>query len=494
MTRRFKIHDLLPQSRSGNNVVDIPHLALLRYLDIRTIKDWFKRQWRTEPTGVVLPVVHPEGLLFEVTGLDEQLSPYAQVSQSLREFHDVIQAFAQQGLDIYLLINPTLEFVRAAPLQIVDIIGDSTHALCIGNSVSRAVVSAILGTGVDIARTVTKNTPGKLAGVVLDVVNIFPMGANNERLELTCFCPSCEEWFETRAPGLLRYFRTFPNPWNLLLKDAGVTISHIDDVRLNARAEDIIGLSRQKGFDKIFGKDVEPAFLLEQARLLLRYIRERHDQTIAAVREIFSDALQGLEETPRRILVVEGSYYGWTSGLQLEDLDRTYLDKTQSEEARVPYDEIWFDPSATDMFLTNIPFRSYMWRRSRYFIDEFLRAVDSVSDPVKRATTGVARFPRAAAQAFLRQRLHQCVGAAMTGSSTLISLPPLKSEQTKSQRVGFVGVALTQEIGEKFIEGVKIPEGLAEEQVGATLGDLLELLSKGTRVPEPGKRSSKEAG
>ncbi len=494
MIRQFKIQTLLSQS-AGNNLVDVPHLGLLRYLDPRTIKNWFKERWGTEPNGVVLPVAHPEGLLFKVDGLDETISPYAQVSDTLREFQDVVQAFAQQGLDIYLSINPTLEFIRAAPLHIIDIVGDSSHALCIGNPMSRAIVGAILGTGVDIVRTATRNTPGKLAGVVLDVVNLFPMGAKNERLELTCFCPSCEEWFEEYDPGLLKHFRTFPNPWNLLLKDTGTGIGFIDDVRLGSLPEDIVGLSRQKGFNEIFkDRANDQAYLLEQAALLLRYIRARHDQVIAAVRDIFEEALQGLEQAPSRILLVEGSYYGWTSGLLLEDLDKTHLDRVQREETRVPYDEIWFDPAATDMFLRHIPFRSYLWRRARYYIDEFFRAVDSVSDPVKRATTGIARLPRLAAQALLRQRLHQCMGAAMTGSSTLISLPPLKSEQTKSQRIGFVGVALTQDIGERFIEGVKIPEGLAEEELGTTLVDLLEMLLKSPTASETGKKRTKDAG
>lgn len=492
MTRQFRIQKLLSES-SGNNVVDIPHLGLLRYIEPKGIRTWFKDRWGTEPKGVVLPVAHPEGLLFKVDGLDEPISPYARVSESLKDFQDVVRVFAQQGLDIYLLVNPTLEFVRAAPLHIIDIVGDGSHALCVGNSMSRAIVAAILGTGVDITRMATRDTPGKLAGVVLDVVNLFPMGAKNERLELTCFCPSCEEWFENNDPGLLRYFRTFPNPWNLLLNDSGTGIAFIDDVRLGSQPEDIVGLSRQKGFNEIFkDKANDLPYLREQAALLLRYMRVRHDQVIASVRDIFDEVLHGLEQTPSRILLVEGSYYGWTSGLQLEDLDRKYLDKSQTEETRVPYDEIWFDPAATDIFLTNMAFRSYMWRRARYYIGEFLRVVDSVSDPVKRATTGIARFPRVAAQALLRQRLHQCIGTAMTGSSTLISLPPLKSEQTKSQRIGFVGIALTQEVGERLIEGIRIPEGLAEEQAGRDLGELFDLLSKST--PRAGEKGAKSAG
>jgi len=462
----------LLNENAGNNLIDIPHLGLLRYIEPKRIISWFKERWGTEPKGVILPVAHPDGLLFKVAGLDEPISPYAQVSDSLRDFKDVVRAFASQGLDIYLLLNPTLEFVRAAPLHIVDIIGDGSHALCIGNAMSRAIAAAILGTGVDITLDTIRNDggkeplPGKLAGVVLDVVNLFPMGAKNERLELTCFCPSCEAWFDNHpaGKGLLRNFRTFPNPWNLLLKDAGTGISFIDTVRMGSRKEDIVGLSRQKGFDEIFGRDIDRALLIEQAGYLLEYIKVRHDQVVECVRDIFSEALQDYDHISR-ILLVEGSYYGWTSGLQLEMLDKLHTDAPK--EIHVPYDEIWFDPSATDMALKNVPFRSYMWNRARYFIDKFLRALDSVSDPVKRATTGIARLPKAAAKNLLRQRLHQCVGTAMTGSSTLISLPSLESgEQSKSQRIGFVGVGLNKEIGDRFIEGIMIPDGLAEEQTG----------------------------
>lgn len=490
MTRKFKIQDILAQN-SGNAVIDIPHTALLRYLDPKNIKGWFKEKWGNEPTGVVLPVALPDGLLFPVKGLDEPISPYARISDNYAEFQDVVRAFSQQGLEIYLLLNPTLEFVRAQPLHIVDIVGDGSHALCIGNPISRVIASAILGTGIDIVRTVTKNTPGKLAGVILDVVNLFPMGATNERLELTCFCPSCEEWFDQYSPGLLKSFRTFPNPWNLMLKNTGSGISFVDDIRRDNSPDDILGLSKQKGFDEIFDEQEERAYLLEQARLLLKYVRARHDQVLASVNDIFSEALHELDVTPRRILLLEGAYYGWTAGLQLESLD---INLSAENNLLVPYDEIWFDPAATDVFLKNVPFRSYMWTRSRYFIDEFLRAVDSVSDPVKRASTGAARLSRNEAQEVLRRRLHQCVGAALTGSSTLISLPSLKSEQSQSQRIGFVSVALTKELGEKFIEGINIPLGLeAESSNTPNMSDILALL-RAAQQSEGESSKSKKTG
>jgi len=84
----------LLNENAGNNLIDIPHLGLLRYIEPKRIISWFKERWGTEPKGVILPVAHPDGLLFKVAGLDEPISPYAQVSDSLRDFKDVVRAFA----------------------------------------------------------------------------------------------------------------------------------------------------------------------------------------------------------------------------------------------------------------------------------------------------------------------------------------------------------------------------------------------------------------
>ncbi len=482
MARQFRIQRLLSET-AGNNLLDIPHLGFLRHVEPTGIKDWFKQRWGLEPDGVVLPVAHPEGLLFKVEGVEEPISPYGRVSDALKDFQELVHLFAQQGLNIYLLLNPTLEFVRAAPLHIVDIVGDSSHALCICNPTSRALIGAILGTAVDIALEATNDTPGKLAGVGLDIVDIFPMGARKEKLELTCFCASCEQWFEDHAPGLLRRFKSFPNPWNLVLQDSGTGIRFIEDIPPDSTPDHILELSRQKGFDKVFGDRADNLlYLREQANVLLRYMQVRHEQVANALSEIFSEALHNLEQPIARFLVMEGAEYGWTSGVFLKEFDRIPLPGLEAGDG-IPCDEIWFDPAASDLMLTNMPFRSYMWGRARYYIDEFLRAVNSVSNPLKRIATGVALFSEAAAKALVRRRLQQCVARAMTGSTILLSLPPLRSPHTQSQRIGFVGTLLTQDLGEKFIEEIQIAEGLSESSEAEEKGvsELLDLLMKSLR-------------
>ncbi len=453
--RTFNLQTQLAQNRRGS-VMDIPHPALLRYSEPKALIAQFEEAWGTKPEAVVLPVAVADGLMFKVEGLSEPISPYAiGFSGGLKDFQDIVHAFAKEGLDIYLLIVPTLQFVGTDALHIVDIVGDGSAQLCISNPRSQDVIAAVLGTGVDLAIETTKNTQGKLRGVVVDVVDLWPMGGQNKRLELTCFCPSCVKYMEEHKPGLIRQFKTFPNPWNLLLQATPTGISHIDEVHLNSTASDIIGLSRQKGFEEVFEDRTMP-FLLDQAEVLLDYVEVRHNQTIAAVTAIFEQALRGLESVPRRIILTEGSYYDWTAGIQLERLDTSF------PQGALPFDEIWFDPSSTELLMANIPFRSYMWKRARYYIDAFFDLVAHATDPVKRATTGIAQMKIAEVRGLLKSRLSQAVGTAMTGYTSLASLPDIKSDDAGSMRIGFVGVALTRESGEKLIEGLSIPPGLAD--------------------------------
>jgi hypothetical protein len=423
----------------------------------------------------VLPVTAPDGLLFRVEGLSDPVSPWAGVSTELKDFQDVVYAFADLGLDVYLLLDPTLPFVRTDALHIIDIVGDGSTSVCIGNPRSQDVMAAILGTAVDLALATVANTKGKLKGVVLDVVNLWPMGAVDGRLELTCFCPSCEGYFDAHRPGLLTQFRTFPSPWNLLLRDSGTGIKFVDDVRFRSSDEDIVGLSRQKGFHQAF-EDQSNAHLIAQAHLLGQYIQLRHNQTVASIGEVLRQALDGVDAELQRVLILEGVYYGWTSGLHLEGLD--------SRDKTACWDQVWFDPSSTDLVLKNVPFYSYMWRRSRYYIDHFWSFAAGVSDPVKRTMTGIGRLSHEEAKEMLRTRLGQALGTGITGSTSLIALPNLKSEDGESHREGFVGVALTREVGEKFIDGITIPKGREKAGKPEALDDLLQQMLQAKRKPK----------
>ena len=455
--RTFPILTRLSDNKGGG-IVDVPHTAVFRYASPEDILNLFEQQWGVAAEGVILPVTNGDGLLYPVEGLSESLSAHAiDLNPRLKDYRDIIYSFAEKGLDIYLMVDPTLTFIGSNPLHLVDIVGDSSRQVCIGNPRSQDVIGAILGTGVDIVQETTRQSSGKLKGVVIDAVDLWPMGANAERLELTCFCPSCERYFADAKPGLLRRFKTSPNPWNLLLRDSGSGIEHINEIRSHYGPDDIVGLSRQKGFDKAF-RDATTQILLEQARDVLDYIEARHNETISAVNTIFDQALHGLDPRPRRILLTEGMYYSWTAGLQLERLD---IEKKDGYV--VPYDEVWFDLKSNTLGLKQVDFRSYMWSRSRYMIDSFFQLASNAGDAEIRASTGIARLSAKQLKERLKSRLAQTLACMQTGLTSLSALPDMKATNSDSCLIGFVGTALTKEMGERFIEVLRIAPGQPEE-------------------------------
>jgi hypothetical protein len=463
---------------AGAGLLDIPHPVILQYRTPDELIQEFKTNWGEEPSGVVLPVTVTDGLLFDIPGIGLPSSKYKAPREKFLGWIESVAAFAGKGLDIYLLLDVTLDFVTTDALHIVDIVGAGAAQVCIGNERAREIMSAILMTGMDLVLDTLNDEnsnlheKSKLAGIVLDVVNLFPMGTGNKgRMELTCFCESCLEQF--KSPGsdsnLLDKFRTFPNPWNLVLKDAGSGVTYIDNLPPDITPKQIVGLSRQKAFDEIFGQDNDDLKLKQYAEDLLKYMEVRHRQVVESLKDIFDQALnfEGGEKPsvlPKRIVLSEGVHYDWTSGLQLERLD-----EAKGRRDLCPIDEIWFNSTSSAMYTSNIPFRSYMWKRSRYTIDAFFSTAANAADADKRRTTGIGRLAETRLKEVLRDRLGTAIGAAEKGKVSLSALPDLQSERKEesagkaSQRIGFIGVALTREIGEDFIRDIQIPEGKPAE-------------------------------
>ncbi|MFJ2721726.1 hypothetical protein [Streptomyces sp. NPDC087437] len=119
------------------------------------------------------------------------------------------------------------------------------------------------------------------------------------------------------------------------------------------------------------------------AELLLRYMRVRHSLTVASIGALFDYACEGLEAQLTRVLMMEGELYSWTSGLWLEELDTAIAN---GEEAG--FDELWLD-SGTSYVPQHIPYRSYMWSRSRYFISQFFQLTGALCDPRSRIHTAL---------------------------------------------------------------------------------------------------------
>lgn len=476
MVRTFRLAERA--SQSGEPVLDVPTLALLQHFTPGQLVADFKRQWGALPVLVALPVVEPDGLLFDVSGLaDTKRSAFTSPSPDLPGLADVIAAFADLNLSVVLTATYSMSFFNSQELLIENILGSSAAQVCLGNPISRETVAAVIGTGIDIALEALRGTRQTVYGVALDVSNVWPMTGTAERIVPTCFCRHCKAYFEDVAPDLVNTFRTFPNALSLALKAGHSGISFDQSFGPRSSPGDIVGLARLRGFDAAFEGQGE-SDLLSHATNLLRYVRARHDQTVACVADVFAQAVDGLEATPKRILITEGAPYAWPTGLWLADLD-----SPRDSTTLVPCDELWLDTAIVGDTLKQIAHRSYMWKRGRYFISTFLDECANACDPVSRASTGLSRYTAAEMRQKLSRSYRQVVGTGLRGQSSLIGLSELKSADTKSERVGFVGVALPDGFGDRFIGSLNIAPGLADTQgasaMSAQMAELLEALGYG---------------
>ena len=490
---------------SGDGILDIPHPAILRYRNPSDLIEDFKNTWGQPPTGVILPIVASDGLLFDIPGSGLQMSAYRYIEHNSKtDIFDVALEFSELGQDIYLLLEPSLHFVRTSALHISGISGIGSPQVCIGNPRAQQLMGLILGTAMDnLKEKMTLRKNWKLAGIIIDAVGLLPINlGDNGRLELTCFCDSCRKFFNKEQPELLRHFDTFPNPWHLVLKRSddrnfskkeqpdllsnlnifpnyyhlsskitATNISYIQNLPMDISDTAIVGLSRQKAFDLIFEKELntkDDAILAAYARHLKTYMQVRHQQITASIDAIFQEALNGFSQdsntTPKRIILTEGDFYSWTAGMQL---DRLYQEPASGKIAAC--DEVWFDSTSPEMFSEHMEFRSYMWERARYFIDSFFQAYANASDPVMRSTIKFAQLSKDEVKELLQQRLKQVMArGGEKGKVALAALPELdvwENKLTHSKRRGFVGVAFTQEIGTELINKLQIVEGLNDKGV-----------------------------
>lgn len=474
MTRRsFSISKI--SEIAGEGVLDIPSLSILRFKEPKKLLEEFKELWGVSATMVALPAVESNGLLYEVEGLQGiPISPYAQPSQRFKGFEDVVAAFLSEGLDITLTLYPGYSLLPGEGILLRDITGSTAAQPCIANPRAQEMLGAILGTGIDIIQEVAaRNRGGRLVGVALDVTDLWPSSGELGRVEATCFCAVCTRYFEKTTPDLIKHFKTFPNPWSLLLRPTETGISYYDEIPLNSSAEDIVGFARQRNFIAQF-PNVDQPQLLENANILLRYMRGRHALTVGAVGALFDYACEGLNEKLARILIMEGDMYGWTSGLWLEELDATPTDQSG-------IDELWFN--VTPSYVPrNIPYRAYMWRRSRYLISNYFDFVGVLSSST-RASTALRYKSVEECRLEVAERWATVYSAALSAQAALQTLPSGSDETGADVRRGFVGVGLTREFGEKFSDQLSIlpmrstnTRSSTPEISGLQLQRLLEML------------------
>ena len=218
-----------------------------------------------------------------------------------------------------------------------------------------------------------------------------------------------------------------------------------------------MGLAKQRGYDQQFGT-VGDADLLEQASLLLRYVRARHDQTLASLADVFEQVLDGIDASITTIILLEGEKCAWTSGVWLEELDAAPYSPSN------PFGEIWFNPSSEIPPFTRARYRSYMWGKGRYQISDFFQFTATAGDSVARHISGVGRFTQEDLRQLVLERSSRVLGHSI-GGQALLGLAPAPARTSGDNavgRVGIVGIALDSDFMEKFVSQLRIVPGLAD--------------------------------
>lgn len=430
---------------AGDAVLDIPHPALIDGIGPVGVVERFETTWGMSLKAVSLPVALPDGLMFPVDGLPDLVSSSGSRIRTSTgqeyDFRGLVSAFAAQGVDIYLTLDPEGQSLNMPALQLVDSQQDTSAAVCIVKRRTQAILSAVLGTGIDIALEQCGSSAGRLRGIGIDICNIWPMGATEGLIEATCFCSECIAAGGDSFEAILRDSRAF----NLALADKGRGIGFIKDIRPGYNAEQLIELSRSRGF--LQSDEASGPVLSRRADLLLNYMRTRHRLTTEAIESILQAALPSNEELVG-YLISENADYSWTSGVFLEEYDTA---------GKVPagIEELWIDPSGVGIGEPKLlRHRSYLWRRSRYMIDEFFQLAAVLADPRRRAITGAQNLSQEVARSVLRGRFDKALGAGVSAPSSLVSLP--EPSTGPGGRVGFVAVALDRVGGEAFLRRLEI--------------------------------------
>jgi len=277
---------------------------------------------------------------------------------------------------------------------------------------------------------------------VLDISDLWPIGGDAGRIKLNCFCQECRHHFDGPGTrGLVQEFERFPNPWNLVLKTTESGIGHINDFGWDVLPQKLINLSHLKGFiDDLKGYDAQAA-----ADSVIAYMRARHALTTRVVNEFFTQIREdvGAPEL-RRVLLLEGEQYGWTSGVFLSQLDDSSV-----------CDELWFNPTAHTFDIERVAYRPYMHRRSRYFVNALFDLMYMCGDEEKRTVVGLAMFSDKAVADLLEHRRRQAVSGRLGTNLDLASLPQPSDDQSRG-RIGFVGNTLTDGISKELVGGVSI--------------------------------------
>jgi len=365
----------MTQERDG--ILDVPDIAMFAVTDVPELVAEYKKRFGFSPEGICLPLTTSGGLSYNSTLGIRNVSPAR--DGHVRDLEWACRAAAGEGLQIYLCIDPTLPFATtSSDFSLVDNTGDESPKCCVVNRLTREAVRTILNETASVAQ----KHAFPVAGYVFSTQNLWPMGAEGERLELTCFCRHCWKAMSEAAPDLdLSAFEKSPNPWNLALRDSGSGISHLHEIAPGDQPVAILEKSKAREYYNPAWYHSEDA-ALGAARQLFLYLHARDRVTSHAVGEM----LRAVPAGTKRVLISEPFQYDFTDGMFL------------ATKVSLGVDELWMPPlpaklregAVSDVSRPLPRVRTYLAARARYHVDalfNFIAFVNSVArlDPEMRS-------------------------------------------------------------------------------------------------------------
>jgi len=352
---------------NGNRygILDVPDVALLSVTTLQELMELYRHRLGAYPKAVCLPVTSSGGLTYDsMLGL-ANVSP--EVGGKKYDLAKMVDEAVQSGLEIYFMITPTLPLATtSSEYNLVDSVGDETPKCCVVNPFTQEAIREIIRESFDLARGMGVSP----VGYVFVIQDLWPMGAEGERLELTCFCKHCRKAL-SRVQGLdLDILMRSPGPWNLALKDTGSGISHINDIRKDDSPSDILQKSKEKGFynPQWFGSSNTEQLW---ARQLYLYMHARNDMTRDAILNVKDAVPEGV----KTVLMADVFDYDWTAGM--------FFSTVQELKS----DEIWVPSHGIQEFRgPNVAI--YMVSRGRYLVDKLFEFVNFVTRMAKLDPTG----------------------------------------------------------------------------------------------------------
>ena len=437
----------------GDCVAYIPDLRILEYMTPEECLSDFKKDWGEtgKSPAVCLPLVGIGGVAYK-NHIAPEIKVQCKIDSMKADFKSLGQIaadFNKLGCDLYLYVNPIMQFLEIPSTHVLDNKNEGSPMSCVHKKKTREFVKYLIALGIIHVSEHFDNPADAIKGIVMDITDLWGMGAEDDKLTLTCFCEECREYFSDHDVNLSN-FNAYPNPWNLALKDSGTGVSYMDNISYGEIANSIVGKSSVRGFDGVFGSEKEK---LQAAENLMAYMKARHDMVEDFLVDVFHQPYtfsdNSATDSLKRIAIVEGTEYDWTAGVFPGSLKPSVLD------------ELWLDPSDKAPSIA-IPYKSFMWRRATYFINAFFDYLTNAASSRMRTTTGLARLTKDEMKEKVGTFGRKALNSKLKGIGPLAALPELKEKG----RRGTVGVVFGDNLLNDLQQHADIAEGLSESRGG----------------------------